>query len=119
MNLLRLAPRDDGAVVDGTDGPVVLPAACAGGMLGVRPEHVALAERGVRASVQSIEYLGGDSLVMCRVGDGRLAVRAPGRVPVRAGDTVDLDWPPGAVHYFEASGRSVGVPSRRGAAALA
>jgi len=88
-------------------------------MLGVRPEHVALAERGVRAAVQSVEYLGGDSLVVCRIGDGNLAVRAPGRVPVRAGDAVDLDWPPEAVHYFDASGRNVGVPSRRGAAALA
>ena len=119
MNLLRLAARNGGAVVDGTDGPVVLPAQCAGGMLGVRPEHVALAERGVRAAVQSVEYLGGDSLVVCRIGDGNLAVRAPGRVPVRAGDAVDLDWPPEAVHYFDASGRNVGVPSRRGAAALA
>ena len=33
-------------------------------MLGVRPEHIALAhERGVRATVESVEYLGGDSLV--------------------------------------------------------
>jgi sn-glycerol 3-phosphate transport system ATP-binding protein len=119
MNLLRLAARDGGAVVDGTDGPVVLPAQCAGGTLGVRPEHVALAERGVRAAVQSVEYLGGDSLVVCRIGEGSLAVRAPGRVPVRAGDAVGLDWPPEAVHYFDASGRNVGVPSRRGAAALA
>ena len=119
MNLLRLAARDGGAVVDGTEGPVVLPVECAGGMLGVRPEHVAFAERGVRASVQSIEYLGGDSLVMCRIGDGGLAVRAPGRVSVRAGDAVGLDWPRDAVHYFEASGRNVGIPSRRGATALA
>ena len=40
MNLLPLVARRDGAVIAGTDGPVVLPAQFADGMLGVRPEHI-------------------------------------------------------------------------------
>ena len=40
MNLLKLDAGADGAVIAGTDGPAVLPAHCAGGMLGVRPEHI-------------------------------------------------------------------------------
>jgi len=69
MNLLRLEAARGGAVIAGTDGPVVLDAGCAAGMLGVRPEHMQLAfETGVRATVDSVEYLGGDSLVSCRIG---------------------------------------------------
>ena len=61
-------------------------------MLGVRPEHIALAfERGVRARVESVEYLGGDSLVACRIGAQPLAVRAQGSVGLARGDTAWLD----------------------------
>ena len=70
MNLLRLEAGRGGAVIAGTDGPVgARRRDCAGGMLGVRPEHMQLAfETGVRADVDSVEYLGGDSLVSCRIG---------------------------------------------------
>ena len=57
-------------------------------MLGVRPEHMQLAfERGVRAGVDSVEYLGGDSLVGCRIG-GASASRcaSPGSVGLARGD---------------------------------
>ncbi|MEO6748311.1 MAG: ABC transporter ATP-binding protein, partial [Casimicrobiaceae bacterium] len=40
MNLLALAAGAGGAVIRGTDGPPVLPAQCASGTLGVRPEHI-------------------------------------------------------------------------------
>ncbi len=69
MNLLPLAAGRDGAVVAGTDGPAVAPADCAGLTLGVRPEHISLGfERGARAEVAAVEYLGADSLVTCRLG---------------------------------------------------
>jgi sn-glycerol 3-phosphate transport system ATP-binding protein len=81
MNLLKLAASHGGAAIEGTDGPAVLPASCAGGLLGVRPEHITLAfERGVPAGVENVEYLGGDSLLTCRVGAQAAAVRVPGMV---------------------------------------
>src|SRR3954451_6991202 len=53
MNLLHLEAGRGGAVIAGTDGPVVLEARRAGGMLGVRPEHMQLAlDSGVRAGVE-------------------------------------------------------------------
>jgi sn-glycerol 3-phosphate transport system ATP-binding protein len=110
MNLLPLAAGRDGAVVAGSAGPAVLPLACAGGMLGVRPEHIELAfERGVRASVESVEYLGGDSLLACRIGAHPLAVRVPGSVVLRGGDATWLTWSPGAQHFFDAAGQRVVV----------
>ncbi|MEO8752454.1 MAG: ABC transporter ATP-binding protein [Casimicrobiaceae bacterium] len=119
MNLLHLEPGPGGAVVAGTEGPVVLPAGYAGGMLGVRPEHIGLAfEQGARAVVESVEYLGGDSLLTCRLGGQLLAVRAPGSVGLKAGDVTWLQWAPGAQHFFEAGGARHDLPMRHAPATL-
>jgi sn-glycerol 3-phosphate transport system ATP-binding protein len=119
MNLLRLEAGGGGALVAGTEGPALLPAELAGGMLGVRPEHIALVhERGVRAAVESVEYLGGDSLVACRVGGERVAVRAPGSVGLARGDSAWLSWAPAAQHYFDAAGTRSEIPGRVAAASM-
>jgi len=105
MNLLKLEPGPGGAVIEGTEGPIVLPPEYAGGMLGVRPEHIGLAfESGIRAAVETVEYLGGDSLLTCRLGGQSLAVRAPGSVGLSSGDATWLKWPPGAQHFFDVGG---------------
>ncbi|HXF79066.1 MAG TPA: TOBE domain-containing protein, partial [Usitatibacter sp.] len=110
---LRLEAGAGGAIIAGTDGPVVLDARFATGMLGVRPEHIDLAlERGVRAVVDNVEYLGGDSLVGCRVGGQPLAARVAGSVGVSRGDPVWLRWAPGAQHYFDSSGAHAAVEPR-------
>ncbi len=106
MNLLQLEAGAGGAIIRGADGPAVLPASCADGTLGVRPEHIALGmERGMRASVESVEYLGGDSLISCRIGGQPLAVRVQGSVGLSRGDAAWLNWAPGAQHYFAEGGR--------------
>jgi len=113
MNLLRLAAGDGGAVIAGTDGPALLDGRFASGTLGVRPEHVEIAfERGVRAGVDNVEYLGGDSLVSCHVGGQRLAARVAGSVGLSRGDAVWLRWAPGAQHYFDADGLRAPLEAR-------
>ncbi|MDQ6619587.1 MAG: ABC transporter ATP-binding protein [Pseudomonadota bacterium] len=105
MNLLPLETGSGGAVIAGTNGPVFGARDAAGGMLGVRPEHITLAfERGVRAEVLAMEYLGADSLLSCRVGTARVSVRTPGRVALRTGDTAWLAWSGAAQHFFAADG---------------
>ena len=117
MNLLVLAAGRDGAVVAGTEGPAVLPADCAGGKLGVRPEHIGLAaDRGHRATVDGVEYLGGDSLLTCRIGGQPLAVRVQGSVGLSRGDTAWLTWPAGAQHWFDAGGVRHAPPARHASA---
>ncbi|HET7262417.1 MAG TPA: ABC transporter ATP-binding protein [Casimicrobiaceae bacterium] len=114
MNLLKLAAGRDGAVIDGSDGPAVLDGTCVGGTLGLRPEHIALAfEKGLRAAVESIEYLGGDSLVACKVGAQTVSVRTPGSVGLSRGDTAWLTWAEGAEHYFGPDGRHMQPAPRR------
>ena len=120
MNLLPLAGHRDGAVIAGTEGPAVLPAACEGGMLGVRPEHISLRQdRGHAASVESVEYLGGDSLVACRLGTQRIAVRTQGAVGLNRNDPIRVAWASGAQHYFDASGVRADAPARDAATMLA
>ena len=95
-------------MIAGTDGPAVLPADCAGGTLGVRPEHIELAlGRGVPAVVQGVEYLGADSLVTCRIGGATVAVRVAGNSGLAAGAVARLAWAPGAQHVFDRDGRRV------------
>jgi sn-glycerol 3-phosphate transport system ATP-binding protein len=111
--LLPLEAGDGGAVIAGTAGPAVAAADCAGLTLGVRPEHITLAfERGARAEVAAIEYLGADSLVTCRLGVANIAVRIQGAVGLARGDSAALTWAPGAQHFFAADGarRAAVVP---------
>ena len=102
MNLLALASGSAGAVIAGTSGPVVAPAELSSATLGVRPEHVALGSGGgIEAQVQSIEYLGADSLLQCRVGAQVLWARVSGRVGLAHGDSASLSWARGAQHLFD------------------
>jgi sn-glycerol 3-phosphate transport system ATP-binding protein len=102
MNLLALESGASGAVIAGTRGPAVGPEELSGAKLGVRPEHIALVrDSGIEASIESVEYLGADSLLQCRVGEQTLAVRVAGRVGLSAGDATRLAWAQGAQHFFD------------------
>ena len=112
MNVLALADGPRGAVVNGTDTPVVCEGGREGRLLGVRPEELRLGGgTGLAARVTSVEYLGADSIVTGVAGTEPLAVRVPGRVELAAGALVHLTWNPEAVHLFDArSGRRADEP---------
>jgi sn-glycerol 3-phosphate transport system ATP-binding protein len=119
MNLLPLVAGGGGAVITGTDGPALLPASFAGGTLGVRPEHMALAPgRGVPAIVEGVEYLGADSLVSCRIGGAPAAVRVAGSVALSPGERTGLVWARGAQHAFDREGRRTEAPEHHQPATL-
>ena len=102
MNIVRLEDRAEGAVVRGSDGPALLPQTGATVSLGVRPEDISLSESGgIPASVLAVEYLGADSIIDCRAGEERIAVRAQGKAALASGAQVGLTWPINAVHVFE------------------
>jgi sn-glycerol 3-phosphate transport system ATP-binding protein len=120
MNLLHLAAGRAGAVIAGTDGPALLPNDHADGMLGIRPEHIALAfEEGLRASVTHVEYLGADSLVTCSAGGQSLQARVAGRAGVRSGDVTWLRWARGAESWFDRGGARVVIGEARAATMVA
>ena len=96
---------------------VSLPALTGEGLLlGIRPEHIRLDDNGVTAQVDSVEYLGADSIVTCRVGTELLTVRLPGQVSLGRSSEARLAWDASAVHLFDAaSGLRVERESRQAA----
>jgi sn-glycerol 3-phosphate transport system ATP-binding protein len=72
-------------------------------LLGVRPENVRLAAQGLAARVETVEYLGADSIVTCRAGTEPITARLPGQVNLARGSEAKLAWDPEAVHLFDAA----------------
>jgi sn-glycerol 3-phosphate transport system ATP-binding protein len=78
----------------------------------VRPEDIALADGGMEATVEAVEYLGADSIVSCRAAGQRVLVRLAGQSKLAPGSRVGLGWPQGAGHLFDkASGRRLERPA--------
>ena len=71
--------------------------------LGVRPEAMRLDEQGLPLVVESVEYLGADSLIEARVGGESVIVRTGGNSRVRVGDAIRVAWDQGATHWFDLS----------------
>ena len=70
--------------------------------LGVRPEHVSLAQGGVPLAVELVEPLGSETLVHGRMADGTaLLAKLPGAAPV--GERVTVALAPDALHLFDAA----------------
>ncbi|MFN4275905.1 MAG: ABC transporter ATP-binding protein [Ferrovibrio sp.] len=84
-------------------------------LLGIRPERIMLATPGdpaVPAQVMAVEYLGADTVLLCRINGHDLAARIPGHTDLRAGATVRLRWLPGDQHLFGAAdGRRIAARS--------
>jgi multiple sugar transport system ATP-binding protein len=98
----------DGDVADGkfrhACGSLRLPALPARGpvTLGVRPEHVELADGGGFAGeIYVVEPLGNETLVTVRAGDALINVRAPADFARPVGERVGLRPLPQQVHVFD------------------
>jgi sn-glycerol 3-phosphate transport system ATP-binding protein len=117
MNLVALADGPSGAVVRGSRESLFAGRG-AGLTLGVRPEHVRLAESGgVAGTVTTSEYHGADTILTVRVGEEMFLVRAPGQLAHRAGESVRLEWGAEMMHLFDsASGARVAQAPRVAAA---
>jgi multiple sugar transport system ATP-binding protein len=76
--------------------------------LGVRPEHIALAEDGqLRGEVLVVERLGGATFLHVRVDGGLLTVEADGEDPVQMHDRVRLRLSPESAHLFVEGGTAI------------
>jgi sn-glycerol 3-phosphate transport system ATP-binding protein len=118
MNLLDLADGPDGAVFAGSDGGRVLEGRGQGFKLGLRPEHIELAESGgLPAELVATDYQGADTIVTARVGSQSLLVRVPGRVTIDGSRQANLKWRPEAVRVFDAATGLVAEDRRPAASA--
>ncbi len=98
---VRLA---EGALVD-PGRELARPAA----FLGVRPEHLQLADPEtslLRGTIGANEYLGADNSVFVDAGlAGRINLRAPGAARPGAGAQAGIAISPGMAHFFDADGQ--------------
>jgi sn-glycerol 3-phosphate transport system ATP-binding protein len=108
MSLLRLVPAPGGAVLAGTQGPVLAETEFAGGHAGIRAEHVELGrEGGIPAEVASAEYLGADTIVVARLGQGAETVtaRVAGHRAFAPSEATTISFDHRYLHLFHAAGR--------------
>ncbi len=113
MNLINLAQQAGGTVIAGTQGPVIANAPAGAVKLGVRPEHIRIDGDGSAATVESVEYFGADSIVVCRIGDtSGVAVRVGGHLRASAGEPLRLSWPDGQQHFFAADSAVINTDGR-------
>ena len=82
-----------------------------GHILGIRPEHLDVGSGGWQATVESIEMLGAERLLYCRLGDEQLVVRTDEATTAPAlGQTIGLTPRAERVHHFD-SGTGIRVSS--------
>jgi multiple sugar transport system ATP-binding protein len=108
-----IAHEPEGAVVDVPGGRIPLPAALARAVngdgravvLGVRPEHLAIGDGPIAATVSVVESLGHERHVVCRLEDGQLVTaRQPSSMTSPAdGTPVRLSFDPDQLHLFDAT----------------
>ncbi|GFK93444.1 sn-glycerol-3-phosphate import ATP-binding protein UgpC [Fundidesulfovibrio magnetotacticus] len=116
MNLVRLASGPDGIGVRGASGAAAPGAPHPDCFLGIRPEHLEIsAEGNWSASVLSVEYLGVNSVVSCRVGDQTVCSAVEGMSRLGPGQEVRLRFDESRAHYFHAdTGLRIGGRDPRG-----
>ena len=72
--------------------------------VGVRPEHITLAEDGARGVVVAVEPLGAETHLLVRVQEQDLRLQTPGFEAPRRGAEVRVAIDPRRVHVFDAEG---------------
>ncbi len=113
MNLIGLSTQQGVTLIAGLHGPAIAGAPAGAVKLGVRPEHIRIDGDGIAATVESVEYFGADSIVVCRVGDtSGVAVRVGGHLRARAGEALRLSWPTEQQHFFAADSAVINTVGR-------
>ncbi|MBO6562665.1 MAG: ABC transporter ATP-binding protein [Nisaea sp.] len=102
MNVLALTWEYGGVRIKGTNTALLNGIPKSDLTAGLRPEDIVLDEASVhRAEVETIEYLGADTLIDCRLGSERLTVRTRGADGLSPGAEIGLTWPRAAIHLFD------------------
>ncbi|MCW5649290.1 MAG: sn-glycerol-3-phosphate import ATP-binding protein UgpC [Ramlibacter sp.] len=80
------------------------PGGRAGSIMGIRPEHLDIGGSGWELKVETVELLGAERLVYCRLGDEQLIVRTDEQHPAPQPDTTIHVAPrEDRVHWFDAA----------------
>lgn len=106
MNLLLLDELPNLNEIKAATDDMNLPRVTTGMRYGVRPEDIELAEDGLSARVEAVDFLGAGSIITLRHQNQQLLASCSGRAALTIGQQVYLRWSPEAVHLFSANGRT-------------
>ena len=71
-------------------------------IFGIRPECLIPHENGIiKGEIKSVEYLGADTMLECRVGSETLICRAPGQTNLEIGQCINLTFNTTDLHIFD------------------
>lgn len=112
MNLFTLSVFDGTVSLGGCpiDVPREISAAATQLVVGIRPEHLRIAERGIGVTVDFVEELGADTYLYGTTDDVQTAVvaRVPGNTDVGRGARLALGFDVSDLHFFGADGARIG-----------
>ncbi|MCB1761505.1 MAG: ABC transporter ATP-binding protein [Gammaproteobacteria bacterium] len=77
-------------------------------LLGVRPEKIRIAERGLAVEVVAVDYMGAETVLRLRHKAHALMARIDGRAEAAPGDRLNVAWDAGDVHWFDQNGSRLG-----------
>ncbi|HEY4200177.1 MAG TPA: sn-glycerol-3-phosphate ABC transporter ATP-binding protein UgpC [Devosiaceae bacterium] len=79
-------------------------------ILGIRPEHIEVADQGIAAEVTLVEPTGSDVQLVARLGSQKIIIIVHGRLNIARGDIVHLRVDPAQLHVFDkATGLRIGA----------
>ena len=110
MNLISGTVSKGRFFAPGIDLPLPEAAGLADGRqitYGVRPEHLALSDQGLTASVVVVEPTGAEIHLVLRAGDQELTVVVRERQAFQPGQTLHLTPMPGMIHLFDETGERI------------
>lgn len=102
MKLLNVVAGSTGMVIQGEDTTPVLAPQTQDLVIGIRPEHISLAETGIPAQLLSADYQGAETVIDARIGDQPILVRTAGHIKLPQPKPAKLSWEKEAVHVFDA-----------------
>ncbi|MBT4286060.1 MAG: ABC transporter ATP-binding protein [Deltaproteobacteria bacterium] len=71
-------------------------------LIGVRPEHIQLDETGIPATINTIEYLGSETLIACQIENQPILFTTPNKLNMAPGGAIKIGWGVKNLHVFDA-----------------
>lgn len=99
MNILQVSNIESTDTVSG-----MLPSDIDECLLGIRPEKLTLADRGLPVEVISVDFMGAETVLRLRHDSQNLMIRLEGRPRVNPGDRLNVAWHSTDVHIFGSDG---------------
>ncbi len=99
MNVMRIDKIQSGSELNGA-----IPSGSPGWMLGVRPEKIYIAKKGLPVEISAVDYMGAETVLRLRHGKQDLMARINGRTTVVPGEMLQVAWSADDIHLFDETG---------------